>query len=853
MTTMPLLPIADRFTSSESTESIPEALNFPKQLWGELQNGKRKLRVEILECSGGEGHKQSASAIENALKNHFDREGIALAIEKLDVGSHLAPDPLGKVTLGKYKMIDLHNYLARHGYTRLIALMTKIGKFVYRFHFGRNVAYFNKRYNKLKSKGETPDIVISATPLVNGPLLQAVKARNIPVMVATTDADNALFSLNWPTSDDLAPYRYGIPYNSMEIVQRVNKAVDPSCIRGIGYPVRGEFLKSYTQKEVNAFRKELGITQGKKVIGVMMGGLGGVVTENYMASIFRANRSGTLVLKDSEFVVFCGRNEKLQLTLIENAKNVGFKIQEGAPGEGTQLIDPATGCSIRVLGFTSNVYKYMALSNCFVTKPGSSTFNECLCMGLPMLLDNTSRPLPWEALNYDLAETYCFGERVSSFDRFIPQLNSILEESKNKKYHEAMVAYRDGRPVQKEFEKNVVKLTYELLHEAEQNAADRLKIKSQERKNTQQSSFFSVKALRESVVTISKSVARVAKKVYDFVIASFIFPVRWLTQHLVDYAFFSGFNIKNAVKIKRRRELIQGIRTDKSGKKTESPHKAIPIEGLDLPLVSPVTNRPIDALYLKSASEKRTGNAVLFIQGKHYQNFHPKNYDHLLDDGADIVLFNPTALNAKTMAADLQALIKELIIRNPNQKIALHGHCIGAHVAASVAADIAAGKVEGLANKSFPVIVDRGYGDGNEVAEKVTIFAKFPLAKRYINRYYNNQTLKKIHQHTGDMLFLSPPDGDDCMVHQKRGRKVRNMTKELHDNHSKEHNTWIELEKGADHWTPWTYKIHNKVKKFLSDQGMIASYKEYTEDDTGGFPKRTSVPWARRRLLPLFV
>lgn len=60
--------------------------------------------------------------------------------------------------------------------------------------------------------------------------------------------------------------------------------------------------------------------------------------------------------------------------------------------------------------------------------------------------------------------------------------------------------------------------------------------------------------------------------------------------------------------------------------------------------------------------------------------------------------------------------------------------------------------------------------------------------------HYNNKTIKKIAKHTGAMLFLSPKDGDDPMLHHKlKGKKVRNHTKELCDNHKDGISFLIEL------------------------------------------------------------
>lgn len=77
------------------------------------------------------------------------------------------------------------------------------------------------------------------------------------------------------------------------------------------------------------------------------------------------------------------------------------------------------------------------------------------------------------------------------------------------------------------------------------------------------------------------------------------------------------------------------------------------------------------------------------------------------------------------------------------------------------------------------------------------------------------------------------------------------------EHHTRGMNQVVQLTDG-DHWTAWSVNVHNKVKKFLAKQGIIDTnyYRQVTAQDFGGEEKlksKTSVPWVRRNLVPIFV
>lgn len=348
----------------------------------------------------------------------------------------------------------------------------------------------------------------------------------------------------------------------------------------------------------------------------------------------------------------------------------------------------------------------------------------------------------------------------------------------------------------------------------------------------------------------------VAKKIGEFILKILLFPLKpilWCVKRifraLVGISFFSGFKMNEAEKVKRSEFLLQGTRKTKEGEIIQIAHKGEKIENSKGPLISSVSETPIDALYIKSGAEKKTGNVIVYVLGKDYQGFHPRNFDHLLDDGADVVLFNPSKYTTKTMSADLKSILAELRERKPDQQILLHGYCIGSHVAAGTATDLA--EQEGL---MLPTVVDRGYGDGFKIAKRICSLAHIPYLKNYGNKHFNLFCQDRIENHKAPMLFLSPTDGDDQMMHKKLGgKKYKNYTKVLYDNHKNANDRFIEL-KNADHWTPWTYEVHNEVKEFLKDHKIVRSdYKKFDEQNTGGLPEKTTVPWMRKHIAPLFL
>ncbi len=79
-------------------------------------------------------------------------------------------------------------------------------------------------------------------------------------------------------------------------------------------------------------------------------------------------------------------------------------------------------------------------------------------------------------------------------------------------------------------------------------------------------------------------------------------------------------------------------------------------------------NGEIDAVILKSQSDSRTGNILVVCLNTTYQDRHPKHWALFLENGADVVLWNPTQLGPKAYSQDLGSVLNALRESNPDQR-----------------------------------------------------------------------------------------------------------------------------------------------------------------------------------------
>jgi UDP-N-acetylglucosamine:LPS N-acetylglucosamine transferase len=143
-------------------------------------------------------------------------------------------------------------------------------------------------------------------------------------------------------------------------------------------------------------RRELGIDPAALTGIVMFGGHGS-------AEMIRVAR----LLPDTPLILMCGHNERLARRL------------RAMPSRAPRVI----------LGFTSDIQRWMRLGDFFIGKPGPGSISEALQCGLPVVVTRNRRTMPQERFNTDWVQQQGLGlviQQYSQLPAVVHQLSSQL-------------------------------------------------------------------------------------------------------------------------------------------------------------------------------------------------------------------------------------------------------------------------------------------------------------------------------------------------------------------------------------------------------------------------------------------
>ena len=192
-----------------------------------------------------------------------------------------------------------------------------------------------------------PDVIVSVHPMVNHLTVKAIRetGKHIPFIVVITDP--VTLHRAWVVPEvDLAivateeakavAVQYGMPINKIKVK---GMPIDPKF-----------FLRGSEKKKKNGARF---------TVLLMGGGEGG-------GGMHKIIKEFQLQKFDGELIVIAGRNKVLENKLKKEAKEYDF--------------------SLRVYGFTDQVYELMSESDIIITKAGPGTIAEALAMNLPIII-----------------------------------------------------------------------------------------------------------------------------------------------------------------------------------------------------------------------------------------------------------------------------------------------------------------------------------------------------------------------------------------------------------------------------------------------------------------------------------
>jgi len=307
---------------------------------------KEKDKILILSATFGDGHKQVAKAISEAVNFYAtDLEPITI-----DVMQWLHP-----------YLYPVSNYF----YKKVIKKFPNIYGYFYQKTKKRNS--FSDKLDVLFTSGMdtmldiikrvNPKVVVSTYPFAASIISKLKEQRliDIPVVTIITDYTNHSYWIH-PFTDQ---YLVG---SEQVKVSMIASGVESDKIKCTGIPIMQKFAHTQPRDQL-ALKYSLNSAQFTILV---MGGGDGFIGKGI--KVFKAFEKLDVPI---QLIIICGRNKKLQKQLSEELPDSKHKIL--------------------LLGYCENINELMAISDLLISKPGGVTITEAIAMELPLLIYH---PLP---------------------------------------------------------------------------------------------------------------------------------------------------------------------------------------------------------------------------------------------------------------------------------------------------------------------------------------------------------------------------------------------------------------------------------------------------------------------------
>lgn len=298
------------------------------------------MRTLILSISAGGGHVNAAKAVEEYIKiNDSSSEVVTIdtikyinpILDKVVIGSYLKSLKFSPSIFGKlYNLAETEDSIA--------TFSSKVNEIVI-----RKLIPLIEEFK--------PDIIVSTHPISNE-MISILKAKgkiDIPIVTIMTDYAPHNFWIH--------PYINAYVVSNDDMVQEmVNRGVPSELIYPLGIPVKPEFIKEYYKKET---LHSINLKETKKTILLMSGSLG-------LGKVMDLYEQLQTIPQDIQILIIAGNNKRLYNHLMEES------FESKIP--------------TRIIGYTSEVCKYMQAADILITKPGGLTVTEAIVSHIPMAI-----------------------------------------------------------------------------------------------------------------------------------------------------------------------------------------------------------------------------------------------------------------------------------------------------------------------------------------------------------------------------------------------------------------------------------------------------------------------------------
>jgi Glycosyltransferase family 28 C-terminal domain len=329
-------------------------------------------RLSFVYFDAGGGHRSATKALVAAAQEQC----LPWEIECLNLQELLDPLDLVKKLVG-VRVQDVYNFMLEKGWTLGAARLLPLLHAVIRSRHSLIVGFLTRYWQQTR-----PDLVVSLIPNFNREIAESVRQAlpNVPFVTVLTDLADY-------------PPHFWMERESEYLILGTEHAAEQAY--SMGHPSDHVFLTSgmilnpafYAIPEPGdrLQRESMGLHPHRLTGLVMFGGQG---SRAMLEIARRLNRLDWLQL-----ILIAGRNKKLEAGL----RKINFRIP------------------VHIEGFTSQMPRFMQMSDFFIGKPGPGSLSEALFMGLPVIVERNAWTLPQERFNTDFVAEKEVGMVVRSF------------------------------------------------------------------------------------------------------------------------------------------------------------------------------------------------------------------------------------------------------------------------------------------------------------------------------------------------------------------------------------------------------------------------------------------------------
>jgi UDP-N-acetylglucosamine:LPS N-acetylglucosamine transferase len=336
--------------------------------------------VDLVWFNAGGGHRAAALALEQVMQS----QQRPWTVRRVNLTEVLDPTSLFRRVLG-IEPEDIYNKRLASGFTLGLSQELKLLQGLIRLAHNALVQRLAAHWRTTQ-----PDLVVSLVPNFNRALHDSVAQARPGVPFVTVMTDMADHPPSFWIEPGLRQHLVCGTEHAMR--QALIAGVDPRLVhRASGMVLRPDFHAA-TTADRTLERAMVGLDAHTPTGLVLFGGTGSRVMK----------RIATL-LPDTPLVLMCGRNEALAAEL------------RALPSRAPRV----------VVGFSSEVARWMRRCDFFIGKPGPGSLSEAVSQGLPVIVSRNAWTMPQERWNTEWVQQHGLGlvlRRFGQVDEAVAQL-----------------------------------------------------------------------------------------------------------------------------------------------------------------------------------------------------------------------------------------------------------------------------------------------------------------------------------------------------------------------------------------------------------------------------------------------